>query len=97
MVSLQDMNDRCQHQPPLAITHLLSDTNEMWLHNNVMAIVREGAMLRPFDALPFTPWCHINAVLTNPKKDSQLRRVLMDLAWPHTPSVSVNRYTPKDT
>ena len=39
----------------------------------------------------------INALLTWPKKDSKLRRVIMDLSWPHTPVVSVNGYTPKDT
>ena len=43
--------------------------------------VREGAtcMLGPFDHKPFTPWCQVNAFLTRPKKDSHLRRVIMDL------------------
>ena len=53
----------------------------------IMAEVREGAMLGPFDALPFTPWCQVNALLTWPK-DSQLRRVIIDLSWPH-PELSV--------
>ena len=34
--------------------------------------------------------------MTRPMKDSHLRRVIMDLSWPHTPDVSVNGCTPKE-
>ena len=40
----------------------------------VMAKVREGAMLGPFDALPFTPWCHVHTLFTQLKKDRWLSR-----------------------
>ena len=60
---------------------------------NVTAKVREWGILGPFDALPFTPWCHINVLLTWPKKDNQL----MDISWLYSPAVSVNGYTPKYT
>ena len=35
-------------------------------------------------------------LLTWPKKDSHLRRVIMDLSWAHHLDISVNAYTPKD-
>ena len=31
------------------------------------------------------------------KMESQLKRVIMDLSWPHPLAVSVNGFTPKDT
>ena len=63
-----------------------------------MAEVREGAMLGPFSALPFTPWCKVNALLTQPKKDSQIRSGgSLWTSHGHTPAVSVNGHTPNDT
>ena len=53
-------------------------------------------MMGPFDMEPFVPWCQVNALLTCPKKDSYLRRVIMDRSWPHPPGVRINACTPKD-
>ena len=47
-------------------------------------------MLGPFDMEPFVPWCQVNALLTHLKKDSYLRRVIMDLSWRHPPGVSMH-------
>ena len=58
--------------------------------------VKEGALLGPFSRPPFQPWCQRNALLTRPKKDSEQRRVILDLSWPHPPLHSVNGGTPKD-
>ena len=33
--------------------------------------LQHGAMLGPFSALPFYPWCQTNQLLTRPKRDSQ--------------------------
>ena len=62
--------------------------------------VEEGTMHSPFKNLPFTPWCQVNALLTKlykPKKDSDKRRVIMDLSCPLPPSISVNGCTPGET
>ena len=58
----------------------------------VMAEVMEVAMQGPF-----TPWCQVNAVLIQPKKDIHPRRDIMDISWLHPPAVSVNGYLPKAT
>ena len=50
------------------------------------------AMLGPFNAPPFWPWCHLNPIMTRPKKDSDERRVILDLSWPL--HASVNAGTP---
>ena len=36
----------------------------------IFKVLGEGAMLGPFDQLPFTPWTQTNPLLTRPKKDS---------------------------
>ena len=46
----------------------------------ILKELREGGMLAPFDHPPFTPWTQTNPLLTRPKKDSHLRRVIMDLS-----------------
>jgi hypothetical protein len=48
----------------------------------------EHSMLGPFPAKPFWPWCHINPVMTRPKKNSDDRRVILDLSWPLHASVN---------
>ena len=59
--------------------------------------VKAVANLGPFDHHPFKPWCQVNTLLTWPKKDSHLRKVVMGLSWPHPPAITVNGCTPKDT
>ena len=50
-------------------------------------------MLGPFNILSFTEWCQVKALLTRPRKDSQLRRVMMEpgslTSLGHTPQWSV--------
>ena len=56
-------------------------------------------MLGPFHALtpPFTPWCQVHFLLIHPKKDSHLRRVIIDLFWPHPMAISVNGFTSRES
>jgi hypothetical protein len=58
--------------------------------------VKLGAMLGPFQQPTFTPWSHVNPILTRPKKNSQDRRVILDLSFPHPPLYSVNGGTSTD-
>ena len=46
-----------------------------------------GALAGPFDEPP-VPFLHVSPLMTRPKKDSELRRVIADLSWP--PGGSVN-------
>ena len=69
------------------------------LQDLTVYIVKEvchGTMLGPFLVPPFQLWCQINPLLIRPKKDSENRKVIMDLSWPHPPGVSINGGTPKD-
>ena len=62
----------------------------------VLGELEEGAMLGLFEVDLFVPWCQVNTLPTFPEKDSHVRRVIMDISWPHLPGVSVNACTPKD-
>lgn len=46
------------------------------------------AITGPFDAPPFVPWTRVSPMMTRIKKDSELRRVIVDLSFP--PGQSVN-------
>lgn len=41
-----------------------------------------GAILGPFTLPPFSPWMRTSPIMTRPKKDSSLRRVIVDLSYP---------------
>ena len=42
----------------------------------------------PFEHSPFTPWNRTNPLMTRPKRDSQDRRVILDLSYPEGASVN---------
>ena len=50
--------------------------------------LEHGAMLGPFPTRPFHPWMQISPLLTRPKKDSEKRRIVVNLSFP--PGASVN-------
>lgn len=54
-----------------------------------------GALLGPFNHSPFRKGLHTSPMLTRPKKNSENRRVILDLSWPK--NHSVNSGIPKDT
>ena len=53
-----------------------------------------GAMLGPFTAPPFFPWSQVSPLMTVEKKDSQDRRVIIDLSFPI--GAGVNAGIPKN-
>ena len=54
-----------------------------------------GAVLGPFASNPFPVSCHVSPLNSVPKRDSQERRIIVDLSFP--PGASVNSVIPKDT
>lgn len=54
-------------------------------------------MMGPFYHPPFTPRCHINALLTHLQKNSTSRSVILDLSWALPPSASLKKGMLRDT
>ena len=55
---------------------------------------RHGVLLGPFQSHPFR-WTHTSPLMTRPKRNSDHRRVIVDLSFP--PGQSVNQGIPADT
>ena len=41
-----------------------------------------GALVGPFDELPFRPWCKVSPLMSRPKSGSDDRRIIVDLSLP---------------
>ena len=54
-----------------------------------------GGLMGPLAHPPFTQWCHVSPLMTRPKSDSDSRRIITDLTFPH--DSSVNAYIRKHT
>lgn len=50
--------------------------------------IQERAMLGPFSNPPFAPWCQISPLMTRPKKDTEERRIIVDLSYPEGASIN---------
>ena len=47
-----------------------------------------GGLIGPFNQPPFSPWCHTAPLMTAPKKDTDSRRIILDLSFPEANSVN---------
>jgi len=72
-------NQKANHHSALA--------HPMHVDKYIQKELAHGALLGPFSAPPFLQ-CHISPLMTRPKKDSQDRRVIVDLSFPHGTSVN---------
>ena len=77
--------------------HPLANSHDAHLAVYITKGIKHGAMLGPFPAPPFYPWCQTKPLLTRPKKDFRDRRMIMDLSWPPPLRHIVNGGTPKET
>ena len=78
---------------PVAPTPALSnhEKNPLYLSHVNSFLTKElscNALLGPFEVLPFAPWFQTSAIMTRPKKNSELRRVIIDLSFPKGLSVN---------
>ena len=48
----------------------------------------------PYDSPPFTPWCHVSPLMSREKGESDKRRVITDMTYPH--ELSINTYVVKN-
>ena len=47
-----------------------------------------GALYGPFNELPFGPWTQVSPIMTRPKRNSEARRIIVDLSFPGAQSVN---------
>lgn len=73
---------------PTLVNHASADAYPTSIATYLNTEVQQCAMLGPFTQPPFEPWCHISPLMTRPKKNTQDRRVILDLSCPHNHSVN---------
>ena len=58
------------------------------INNYIKKETALGALLGPFDDIPFEPWAQISPLMTRDKKDSKDKRIIVDLSFPLGSSVN---------
>lgn len=72
-------------QPPASVdsNHQSAIRHPNHVNAFIQKELQHHAILGPFKEPPFTPWCWMSPIMTRPKKESQERRIIMDLSFPH--------------
>ena len=78
------------NQPPdtKATNHSSATNFPSHVDKFIRTELEHKAIMGPFENSPFTPWYRTNPLMTRPKRDSQDRRVILDLSYPEGASVN---------
>ena len=89
------------HNNPLLSTlrnHSSGISSDSHIQHFIDTELSYNAILGPFDKPPIIPM-HISPIMTRPKKNSEKRRIVVDLSWPRSMSVNdgipINEYLGK--
>lgn len=76
--------------PPISVdkNHPSAVQHQAHVDSFIKKELELGALLGPFDELPFAPWFRCSPVMTRPKKDSLERRIIVDLTFPEGQGVN---------
>lgn len=79
-----------KNQPPVTIekNHPSAEYHMQHVMNFVKKELLFGTLLGPFSNPPFTPWTRCSPIMTRPKKDTEERRVIVDLSFPEGQGVN---------
>ena len=73
--------DRSQPLLPALANHPSASSFDRHIQHYIDTEISHGALLGPYSNPPILPF-HSSPLMTAPKKDSEYRRVVMDLSWP---------------
>ena len=76
------------NQPPDTKATNHSSATNFPSHVDKFIELEHKAIMGPFENSPFSPWYRTNPLMTRPKRDSQDRRVILDLSYPEGASVN---------
>lgn len=70
--------------PPVAVeeNHQSGQQHLQHVRDFIQTELDLGALVGPFSKPPFQPWTRISPILTRPKKESENRRIIIDLSFP---------------
>lgn len=70
------------HPVSIVDKHTSASIHEKHIQKFIDTELDFNALLGPFQVEPFTPWTRCSPMMTRPKKDSELCRVIVDLSFP---------------
>ena len=78
------------NQPPdtKATNHSSATNFPQHVDKFIRTELEHQAIMGSFEHSPFSPWYRTNPLMTRPKRDSQDRRVILDLSYPEGASVN---------
>ena len=91
--SVQYQGPPC-YAPPERYNHSSATSFPDHINKYVQEELAHGALEGPFEKPPFTPWFHVSPMMTREKTDSDSRRVIVDLSFPHG---GINAHIPPHT
>ena len=82
--------DYTADHPPVSAkdNHKESQDHAVHIKKYVDKELECGALYGPFDEPPFRPWTQFSPLMTRPKRNSEARRVIVDLSFPGAQSVN---------
>lgn len=77
-------------EPPKVVekNHPSATQHSQHVKDFIQTEISFRAMVGPFEDPPFLPWTRISPMMTRPKKESELRRIIVDLSYPEGESVN---------
>lgn len=77
-------------KPPVSVNrnHPSGDNFKSHVQDFLTTECNYGAILGPFDSAPFAPWVRISPIMSRPKKQSDKRRIIIDLTYPEGSGVN---------
>lgn len=78
------------YEPPATVdsNHPSAQMNIQHVRDFIRKELEFDAIVGPFHAPPFVPWCRISPIMTRPKRDSPERRIILDLSFPKGKAVN---------
>lgn len=70
--------------PPVSIkeNHHSARVHQKHIQHYIETETAHGAIVGPFSSPPFAPWTRLSPLMTRPKRDSDKRRVIVDMSFP---------------
>lgn len=76
--------------PPVSVS--INHPSALSYQDHILQFIKKElqhkAIVGPFAKSPFNPWIRLSPLMTRPKKDTDSRRVIIDLSFPHGNAVN---------
>lgn len=78
------------NRPPTSVeeNHASAQMYQDHVRHYIDTELSHAAVIGPFNSAPFQPWTRLSPLMTRPKRDSEKRRVIVDMSFPQGEGVN---------